>query len=356
MKKIISVYLSLIFAFSFLTLTASASVDEYGIYLGNIQITAENAGDIFSDGGSAKYEKGVLFLSDAAINGTLDITKGDKIVLNGVNTVDLRNSNDDIKYGIKFNELAISGNGTLKVYTGDGYYLYGAGAGTVISISDSVKLEIHTGKAKGRNFGIYADTISCLSENASFDIYVGENEINDIPDIHCSSAVCGKIILNGGKHHFETATLTNNTDSRVGQNYAVYCTGAMYLLKGAEIEAYAGTVAGKNTESVGIFYENTYVRLESAVIKAKGFTTALPLDAIKGYIDEANEDVLVADEYNGKLRILKENESTQKYYQNILICPKETPVPEEPGFFAKIGEFFKNLWNSIVEFFSGLFN
>lgn len=139
-KKLLALFLSLVLCVSLLPFGAMAYVTEYGVFVGNTQVTSDNAADVLSNG-KVSYDAGsnTLKLNDAVV---------ESIVFNEVSTsASVEFTGDNTVGGsiVSMGRLTIKGSGTLEIVYD------GAEAMTAVAAMSNINFESGTVNIKCAN-------------------------------------------------------------------------------------------------------------------------------------------------------------------------------------------------------------
>lgn len=130
------------------------SITDYGIWVGGVQVTSENASNVLGDGGTVTYDHdtATLTLDGATINTVYEKTDTSvyqygiyadidnlKMVLIGDSTINCPNATGNYSYGVyTTDKLEISGTGSLSANSGTGSVSYGIYSSDELTIKSGI--------------------------------------------------------------------------------------------------------------------------------------------------------------------------------------------------------------------------
>ncbi len=399
-KRFLSVIMSLIMLLGIMQINvfAASSDNMYDLYVAGVQVTEQNRNDILGDGGSVKFNvnTSTLTLTNTNITKTVytplnatgyagiyaDVNL--TIELIGVNVIDLRDLEIEDKgitrsNGIKADgNLKIKGSGSLFIATPDavskseGIYAYNHS----VYLEGGCTVEIETGDSFAPT-GIITNTHDNrieITDGSTLKIKTGDI----YADQNTQAIIYGLItrtllVTDNSEVNIQNGNiiLPDNADSMIADiNNAVSCQ-YMYVYD-SSVTAIAGKSGGVDElwhgspvkGSTGISrtsdmnYDEIDIQIHNSTVIASGYDQAFSsLSAIKDSEIYSGVEFYCSNNIDGsnlkKIEVTSTGKDIEKPY--VMIVPEGSYDPPEKSFFEKIADFFRNLFESIVQFFDYIF-
>ncbi len=377
---VVMVFLSAPFSF------AVTTEDEYDIYVAGVQITKSNKDDVLGDGGSVKYNAGVLSLTNANITqayfsdnaspaGYFGIKSYDELTvkLEGENKIDfsklsVEDPSTKIVNGICIvfgDRFEITGSGSLKIVTPDGVSDSRGidNANGTISITGGC-VEIYTGDAYNPK-GIDAENLY-VEGGSTLKVFTGDIKTNGYSrSINCGVSCDSFIVTKNSSVYIENGdiiALTPAEHTYADLNCGIYSQKGVHV-SGSSLTALAGKTSGiesveNGKGSYGIYSEYDEVTFENSNLIASGYDFAVKNEYINvNDAEYAGLEFFYSDNVDGSELKKYENTIAQKQFDKpyLVIAPDGTVELPQKSFFEKIADFFRNIFESIVRVFESLF-
>ncbi len=412
-KRFLSVIMSVIMLIGIMQINvfAASSNTVYDLCVAGVQVTEQNRNDILSDGGSVKFDGYTDTLTLANANITEAVYKSGyysgihaggtiTIELIGENVIDLRNIEFDVEdiLAIEHKESAmvngiyndspvkvnLTGSGSLVIATPDsvsksiGINAYHGS----VCLKGGCSVEIETGDSF-ESTGIQAGTDQSLhghieiTEGSTLRIKTGSYYVSAPSRAVVFGIDCDEFyVRDNSTVYIETGdTIVGENVTRMWMdcNSAVRCRH-MYVVDNSSVTAIAGKSGGfdipsyeyPNNGSIGItgvisnidFDVHLDIEIFDSTVISSGYDQAFSsLSAIKDSEIYSGVEFYCSDNVDGsdleKIKVTSTGKDIEKPY--VMIVPEGSYEPPEKSFFEMIADFFRNLFESIVQFFDYIF-
>lgn len=284
-KKLPVLLLSLVLCVSLLPIGAMAYVTEYGVFVGNTQVTSDNAADVLSNG-KVSYDAGsnTLKLNDAVV---------ESIVFNEVSTsASVEFTGDNTVGGsiVSMGRLTIKGSGTLEiVYDGVEAMSAVAAMSNINFESGTVNIKCANGFSIHTTYdvNVWGTAVVNIEHQANSEAVNvnGTLNVSDrgqlyVKNTNGQNAIKANTLnVSGGKLVAETPGAQGKALSigyqlnisggevvlRAEHDYAVYSDGSVSI-SGGSLDAYSGGVTTENYDIYAGIYANYNVNISGGIV------------------------------------------------------------------------------------------
>lgn len=284
-KKLLALLLSLVLCVSLLPIGAMAYVTEYGVFVGNTQVTSDNAADVLSNG-KVSYDAGsnTLKLNDAVV---------ESIVFNEVSTsASVEFTGDNTVGGsiVSMGRLTIKGSGTLEiVYDGVEAMSAVAAMSNINFESGTVNIKCANGFSIHTTYdvNVWGTAVVNIEHQANSEAVNvnGTLNVSDrgqlyVKNTNGQNAIKANTLnVSGGKLVAETPGAQGKALSigyqlnisggevvlRAEHDYAVYSDGSVSI-SGGSLDAYSGGVTTENYDIYAGIYANYNVNISGGIV------------------------------------------------------------------------------------------
>lgn len=285
-KKLLVLLLSLVLCVSLLPIGAMAYVTEYGVFVGNTQVTSDNAADVLGNG-TVSYDEGsnTLKLNNAVVG---------SIIFNEVSgsaAVEFTGNNKVGGSIVSRGRLTLKGSGTLELtYTGEEAMSAVAAMSNINFESGTVKIycsqgfSIHT----SYDLNVWGTAVVNIEHRADSEAVNvnGTLTVSDRGQLHVTNAnnknaiKANTLNVSGGKLVANTPGAQGKALSigyrlnisggevvlRAEHDYAVYSDGSVSI-SGGSLDAYSGGVTTENYDIYAGIYADYDVNITDGVVK-----------------------------------------------------------------------------------------
>lgn len=284
-KKLLVLLLSLVLCVSLLPVGAMAAI-EYGVFVGNTQVTSANAADVLGNG-KVSYDAGSNTLKlDGAVVGS--------IIFNAVSedaSVEFTGDNTVGGVIVSMGRLTLKGSGTLEIVYD------GAEAMTAVAAMSNINFESGTVNIKCANgysihttydvnvWGTAVVNIEHRADSEAVNVN-GTLTVSDRGQLHVTNAnnknaiKANTLNVSGGKLEARTTGVQGKALSvgyqlnisggevllNAAGDYAVYCDGDISI-SGGSLDAYSGGVTSDDYEIKAGIYAEYDVNITGGVVK-----------------------------------------------------------------------------------------
>lgn len=285
-KKLLALLLALALCASLLPIGAMAYVTEYGVFVGNTQVTSDNAADVL-DNGKVSYDAGsnTLKLNDAVVG---------SIIFNEVSTSAFVEFSGNNKVGgviVSRGRLTLRGSGTLNlIYTGEEDMPAVAAMSNInfesgtVNINSSHGFSIHTTydvNVWGTAVVNVVHQANSEAVNVNGTLNVSDRGQLYVKNTNGQNAIKANTLnVSGGKLVAETQGNQGKALSigyrlnisggevvlRAEHDYAVYSDGSVSI-SGGSLDAYSGGVTTENYDIYAGIYADYDVNITGGVVK-----------------------------------------------------------------------------------------
>lgn len=285
-KKLLLLLLSLVLCVSLLPIGAMAYVTEYGVFVGNTQVTSANAADVLGNG-TVSYDEGsnTLKLNNAVVG---------SIIFNEVSTsafVEFSGNNEVGGVIVSRGRLTLRGSGTLEIVYD------GAEAMTAVAAMSNINFESGTVNIKCANgysihttydVNVWGTAVVNIDHQADSEaVYVnGTLNVSDrgqlyVRNVNGQNAVKANTLnVSGGRLVAKTPGAQGKALSigyqlnisggevilRAEHDYAIYSDGSVSI-SGGSLDAYSGGVTSDDYEIKAGIYAEYDVNITGGVVK-----------------------------------------------------------------------------------------
>lgn len=285
-KKLLVLLLSLVLCVSLLPIGAMAYVTEYGVFVGNTQVTSDNAADVLGNG-KVSYDAGSNTLKlDGAVVGS--------IIFNAVSedaSVEFTGDNTVGGVIVSMGRLTLKGSGTLEIVYD------GAEAMTAVAAMSNINFESGTVNIKCANgysihttydVNVWGTTVVNIDHQADSEaVYVnGTLNVSDrgqlyVRNVNGQNAVKANTLnVSGGRLVAKTPGAQGKALSigyqlnisggevslDAAHDYAVYADSSVNI-SGGSLNAYSGGVTSENYAIYAGVYADYDVNITGGVVK-----------------------------------------------------------------------------------------
>lgn len=285
-KKLLALLLSLVLCVSLLPIGAMAYVTEYGVFVGNTQVTSDNAADVLGNG-NVSYDAGsnTLKLNGAVVG---------SIIFNEVSTsafVEFSGNNEVGGVIVSRGRLTLRGSGTLNlIYTGEEDMPAVAAMSNInfesgtVNINSSHGFSIHT----TYDVNVWGTAVVNIEHQANSEaVYVnGTLNVSDrgqlyVRNVNGQNAVKANTLnVSGGRLVAKTPGAQGKALSigyqlnisggevslDAAHDYAVYADSSVNI-SGGSLNAYSGGVTSENYAIYAGVYADYGVNITGGVVK-----------------------------------------------------------------------------------------
>lgn len=284
-KKLLVLLLSLVLCVSLLPIGAMAAI-EYGVFVGNTQVTSDNAADVLGNG-TVSYDEGSNTLKlDGAVVGS--------IIFNAVSedaSVEFTGDNTVGGVIVSMGRLTLKGSGTLEIVYD------GAEAMTAVAAMSNINFESGTVNIKCANgysihttydVNVWGTAVVNIDHQADSEaVYVnGTLNVSDrgqlyVRNVNGQNAVKANTLnVSGGRLVAKTPGAQGKALSigyrlnisggevilRAEHDYAIYSDGSVSI-SGGSLDAYSGGVTSDDYEIKAGIYAEYDVNITGGVVK-----------------------------------------------------------------------------------------
>jgi len=284
-KKLLVLLLSLVLCVSLLPAGAMAAI-EYGVFVGNTQVTSDNAADVLGNG-TVSYDEGsnTLKLNNAVVG---------SIIFNEVSgsaAVEFTGNNKVGGSIVSRGRLTLKGSGTLELtYTGEEAMSAVAAMSNINFESGTVKIycsqgfSIHT----SYDLNVWGTAVVNIEHRADSEAVNvnGTLTVSDRGQLHVTNAnnknaiKANTLNVSGGKLEARTTGVQGKALSvgyqlnisggevllNAAGDYAVFCDGTISI-SGGSFNAYSGGVSSETYEIYAGIYADYDVNITGGVVK-----------------------------------------------------------------------------------------
>lgn len=284
-KKLLVLLLSLVLCVSLLPVGAMAAI-EYGVFVGNTQVTSANAADVLGNG-NVSYDAGsnTLKLNGAVVG---------SIIFNEVSTsafVEFSGNNEVGGVIVSRGRLTLRGSGTLNlIYTGEEDMPAVAAMSNInfesgtVNINSSHGFSIHT----TYDVNVWGTAVVNIEHQANSEAVNvnGTLNVSDRGQLHVTNAnnknaiKANTLNVSGGKLEARTTGVQGKALSvgyqlnisggevilNAAGDYAAYCDGDISI-SGGSLDAYSGGVSSETYEIYAGIYADYDVNITGGVVK-----------------------------------------------------------------------------------------
>lgn len=284
-KKLLVLLLSLVLCVSLLPIGAMAAI-EYGVFVGNTQVTSDNAADVLGNG-TVSYDEGsnTLKLNNAVVG---------SIIFNEVSgsaAVEFTGNNKVGGSIVSRGRLTLKGSGTLELtYTGEEAMSAVAAMSNINFESGTVKIycsqgfSIHT----SYDLNVWGTAVVNIEHRADSEAVNvnGTLTVSDRGQLHVTNAnnknaiKANTLNVSGGKLEARTTGVQGKALSvgyqlnisggevllNAAGDYAAYCDGDISI-SGGSLDAYSGGVTSENYAIYAGVYADYGVNITGGVVK-----------------------------------------------------------------------------------------
>ena len=405
-KRFLSVIMAAIMLIGIMQINVFAANSDaaWDLYIAGVQVTVQNYNDVLGDGGSVKFDS----YTDTLTLTNVNITQTEynprnatgyagiyadgnlTIELIGENVIDLRDleiedkSSADVK-GIEAEAtLNIKGNGSLFIATPDsvnqskGINAYNHS----VYISGGCTVEIETGDSFN-SIGIQAGTDQSrsghieITEGSTLSIKTGNYYAYEYAKAVVFGIDCDEFYVRDNSTVYietgDTIVDENTTKMRFDCNSAVRCRH-MYVVDNSSVTAIAGKSGGfdipsyeyPNNGSIGItgtisnmdYDVHLDIEVFDSTVIASGYDKAVSsFSVVTDNENYSGVEFYCSENVDGTDLKKIEVTSTVKNIEDpyVMVVPEGSYEPPEKSFFEKIADFFRNLFESISQFFDYIF-
>lgn len=285
-KKLLALLLALALCASLLPIGAMAYVTEYGVFVGNTQVTSDNAADVLGNG-NVSYDAGsnTLKLNGAVVG---------SIIFNEVSTpafVEFSGNNEVGGVIVSRGRLTLRGSGTLNlIYTGEEDMPAVAAMSNInfesgtVNINSSHGFSIHT----TYDVNVWGTAVVNIEHQANSEAVNvnGTLNVSDRGQLYVTNEngqnaiKANTLNVSGGKLVAETQGNQGKALSigyrlnisggevvlRAEHDYAVYSDGSVSI-SGGSLDAYSGGVTTENYDIYAGIYADYDVNITGGVVK-----------------------------------------------------------------------------------------
>lgn len=287
-KKLLVLLLSLVLCVSLLPIGAMAYVTEYGVFVGNTQVTSDNAADVLSNG-KVSYDAGsnTLKLNDAVV---------ESIVFNEVSTsASVEFTGDNTVGGsiVSMGRLTIKGSGTLEiVYDGVEAMSAVAAMSNINFESGTVNIKCANGFSIHTTYdvNVWGTAVVNIEHQANSEAVNvnGTLNVSDrgqlyVKNTNGQNAIKANTLnVSGGKLEARTTGVQGKALSvgyqlnisggevllNAAGDYAVYCDGDISI-SGGSLDAYSGGVTSDTYEIYAGIYSEYKLNISGGIVTVK---------------------------------------------------------------------------------------
>lgn len=287
-KKLLALLLSLVLCVSLLPIGAMAYVTEYGVFVGNTQVTSDNAADVLGNG-NVSYDAGsnTLKLNGAVVG---------SIIFNAVSedaSVEFTGDNTVGGVIVSMGRLTLKGSGTLEIVYD------GAEAMTAVAAMSNINFESGTVNIKCANgysihttydvnvWGTAVVNIEHRADSEAVNVN-GTLTVSDRGQLHVTNAnnknaiKANTLNVSGGKLEARTTGVQGKALSvgyqlnisggevllNAAGDYAVYCDGDISI-SGGSLDAYRGGVTSDTYEIYAGIYSEYKLNISGGIVTVK---------------------------------------------------------------------------------------
>lgn len=287
-KKLLVLLLSLVLCVSLLPIGAMAYVTEYGVFVGNTQVTSDNAADVLGNG-NVSYDAGsnTLKLNGAVVG---------SIIFNEVSTsafVEFSGNNEVGGVIVSRGRLTLRGSGTLNlIYTGEEDMPAVAAMSNInfesgtVNINSSHGFSIHT----TYDVNVWGTAVVNIEHQANYEAVNvnGTLNVSDRGQLYVTNEngqnaiKANTLNVSGGKLEARTTGVQGKALSvgyqlnisggevllNAAGDYAVYCDGDISI-SGGSLDAYRGGVTSDTYEIYAGIYSEYKLNISGGIVTVK---------------------------------------------------------------------------------------
>lgn len=287
-KKLPVLLLSLVLCVSLLPIGAMAYVTEYGVFVGNTQVTSDNAADVLGNG-NVSYDAGsnTLKLNGAVVG---------SIIFNEVSTsafVEFSGNNEVGGVIVSRGRLTLRGSGTLNlIYTGEEDMPAVAAMSNInfesgtVNINSSHGFSIHT----TYDVNVWGTAVVNIEHQANYEAVNvnGTLNVSDRGQLYVTNEngqnaiKANTLNVSGGKLEARTTGVQGKALSvgyqlnisggevllNAAGDYAVYCDGDISI-SGGSLDAYRGGVTSDTYEIYAGIYSEYKLNISGGIVTVK---------------------------------------------------------------------------------------
>lgn len=207
--------------FTMLLVSVAMQAEDYGLTVGGVQVTSDNAANITGTNitaGTVSFSNGTLTLTDATINGSIEKianAAGDQLIINlvGTNTVNgqILFQSPDLMYP---GDLSFTGTGSLNITSNDDVF-YGVssvntGEGLYIA-TDSPDPQCRNGYYFASNSGDTTIKNVTVSTSVTYPIWVYNTSTTHYTQLTAAASTFTTPTANVDENHSGSVSFSNNT-------------------------------------------------------------------------------------------------------------------------------------------------
>lgn len=287
-KKLLALLLALALCASLLPIGAMAYVTEYGVFVGNTQVTSDNAADVL-DNGKVSYDAGsnTLKLNDAVVG---------SIIFNEVSTSAFVEFSGNNKVGgviVSRGRLTLRGSGTLNlIYTGEEDMPAVAAMSNInfesgtVNINSSHGFSIHT----TYDVNVWGTAVVNIEHQANYEavnvngtlnvsdrgqLYVKNTNGQNAIKANTLNVSGGKLVAETQGNQGKALSVGYQLNISGGEvllnaagDYAVYCDGDISI-SGGSLDAYSGGVTSDTYEIYAGIYSEYKLNISGGIVTVK---------------------------------------------------------------------------------------